>query len=429
MSMSMSSLALAVRVASAITLAAATATADVLVVDAAGAGEFTDPSIAFAAAASGDVVLIRAGTYVQSNDSYLVSNKSLTIVADGPVTLSSFAAATFDAGQRVVLRGLDFVAIDMALGFAFDGPGQLHAEDCTFTGDDAISSIFGGLDGTAGARVFNGGHAAFEACTFTGGKGAVSFPFATSSFLPSNGGPALSVDGSSVSLHRCTLLGGTGGDNLDAGPDANTIPAKGGAGIAGFDATVLLSGGSATGGTGGLNEVVAPGGAGGAGVALAGTSDLRETLDATIVGGPGGADPQGSGPQGVDRDVVGSQLVYQANSRDYTIGGPTREGGVVTITYDGEPGDLLGVFVSLAPDAVPLPSAKGTFLLGAPLIGNLLTLPIDATGTLSLDVPVPDLGFGPDDALVLFEQGFVLGQTDGKVLTGPTVHVVLDDTL
>lgn len=413
----------------ALALFTSSAAADVLVVDASGAGEFTDPNVALAAAVSGDVVVMRAGTYVQFSDVYQVVDKSLTIIADGAVTMSTIGVATFDAAQRVVLRGLDVVAIDGASALGLSGPGQLWAEDCTFVGDDSISGFLGGPDGTPAVSLFDVGHAAFESCTLTGGMGALSFPFLSTSFPPSDGGPALSTIQASVSLHRSTLVGGVGGTNFDFGVDSNTVTAEGGAGIDGVDSLVLVAGGSVTGGTGGVNDLAAPGGDGGDGIVLTGASELRELADTTVAGGQGGLGGDGQGSSGTPRQVSGDQTVFAATSRDYTIGGPSRESGIVTLSYDGEPNDLVGIFVALAPDAIPLKSAKGTFLLGAPLFGNLLTLPIDATGSTSFDVPLPDLGFGPDDSVVLFEQAFVLGQADGKVLSGPTVHVILDDSL
>lgn len=121
--------------------------------------------------------------------------------------------------------------------------------------------------------------------------------------------------------------------------------------------------------------------------------------------------------------------MYDAQPRTFAISGPTCEGGTVTVDYDGRPGDLFGLYVSLSPDFNALPAGKGTWLLGGPLAASFVLGAADANGELDLVVAMPDLGLGPDDAVVLFEQAFVLGPVDGKVLSGPSAHVIVDDSL
>ena len=78
---------------------------------------------------------------------------------------------------------------------------------------------------------------------------------------------------------------------------------------------------------------------------------------------------------------------------------------------------------------MPLPGRQGTWHLGAPLFGPYNFGPVGPTGELSLSLPLPGFGIGPETALVLNEQVFVLGASGALLLGSPTVHVIVDGSL
>jgi hypothetical protein len=84
---------------------------------------------------------------------------------------------------------------------------------------------------------------------------------------------------------------------------------------------------------------------------------------------------------------------------------------------------------SLAPGAQPLPGKQGDFDLGAPLPGPFLVGPVGAGGSLSLGFTVPNLGFGPNDALLIYEQAFVKPAAGPTLLSSPTTAVLVDASL
>lgn len=408
----------------------APAHADVIVVDAAGQGDTTTISHGALIAEDGDTLLVRPGDYsLGTTGTVVVTGKSLAIVGEGSVKLGRLTLIDVD-GAPFLLRGVDIAVPQTSSGPALtiqncDAP--VWVEDCELKGDKGFFSI-GAFPGEPGARVVNSSQVAFARCRLEGGVGVDSFfPYAS---VPSTGGAGLDVQGATVTLHDCELLGGDGGNFVGfdggLGPGANGAP-----GLQGAGADVLVSGGSLEGGDAGFGDELTPAPgwyAGGDAIALDATSALRELLGTVLVPGAGGPDGNGQpGPAGLPRDVAGSQLVYAAQPRSLAVESPTREGTSVTLDYDGQPGDLFGLYVSLSPGGFALNAGKGTWLLGAPLIGSFVLGTADSNGDVDLVVPLPDFGLGPEDAVILYEQAFVLGTADGKVLSGPSTHVIVDD--
>ncbi len=409
--------------------------ADVIVVDASGGGETTNLPTAVALAASGDVLIVRAGNYASgvNGGSLGIVAKSLSIIADGAVTTGPISVRDLGQDDAVLLRGLRAIVNLNAVGPGLEvsnSAGQVWVEDCDLTGDDGFFTLTA-FPGEPGALVSNSTHVAFARSLLRGGVGEDSFfPYAP---LPSEGGPGLEVTNSSVSLHDCTVTGAAAGNFVGfagaPGPGAN-----GGAGISGNDADVYVSGNVIVGGPAGSGDELVPSSGfyrGGDAIELTGDASLRELIGNVLVGGAGGLDGTGTpGPHGVERDIpAGSQKVYLATARSFSVSGPTREGTSVTVNYQGKPNDLFAVYVALAPGAFPLNSAKGTWLLGSPLVASFVLGSADANGAYTLVAPLPDFGLGPDDAIILYEQVFALGTSDGKVLSAPSAHVIIDDSL
>ncbi|MGQ0553914.1 MAG: hypothetical protein ACT4PU_11930 [Planctomycetota bacterium] len=53
----------------------------------------------------------------------------------------------------------------------------------------------------------------------------------------------------------------------------------------------------------------------------------------------------------------------------------------------------------------------------------------DPSGVLSLAIPVPSAGLGPDDALLLHEQVFVKPAAGPVLLSSPSTHLIVDESL
>src|SRR5688572_18660193 len=81
------------------------AAAGVLVVDASGGGAFTDLPAAVAAAADGDILLLKSGAYTAPT----IANKALDVVADtgaSVVVQGPFAVTDLTATRAVTITGV-----------------------------------------------------------------------------------------------------------------------------------------------------------------------------------------------------------------------------------------------------------------------------------------------------------------------------------
>lgn len=191
--------------------------ASVIVVDDSGGADFTQVSAAVAAAADGDTILVKAGTY---DTPYTIQSKSLTIVAELGATVAVQSIFTgpvlsivrlLRPHQRVVIRGLDG---PLAL---VENAGSVRVEDGRLRGVTGQCIFPGaGLPGGAGAMVSNCASVAFARCELTGGDGAQLFIPGVFDCCTA-GGPGLSAAGSSIALYQTTLAGGPGGGHCPGG--------------------------------------------------------------------------------------------------------------------------------------------------------------------------------------------------------------------
>jgi hypothetical protein len=423
-------------VAAALFALCASVRADVLVVDAAGHGGSTSLLNAVAAAADGDTLLVRPGDYRVFQTKLSIS-KALVIAADGtgPVLINAVEFGLADPGKHGVLRGLTIEAGTFdptTTGLALNG--DIFVEGCTILGRDgnpAFANAFGGT-----AATISGGNVVFKDCLLEGGRGSDA---TAAVFLGSQpGGTGLQVFGAAtVAVHGGSIAGGQGGNFVPGGFSLIGPGARGGTAVlANFEGAVLLAGCSVSGGHGG-NGTENPGNfsgglyAGGDAVTIFGQIALS-LLDTSLVAGAPGVDGAGQpGPAG--HELVSGPLcvvvqhpgAYRSNS----FGAPASEGDSLGLQYDGVAGDLLGLFLSLAPATQPLPGKQGDFHLGAPLLGPFIVGPVGVGGSLSLGFSVPNLGLQPDDALLIYQQAFVKPATGPTLLSSPTTAVLLDSSL
>ena len=413
----------------ALALLASAARADVLVVDAAGEGDYTSLVDALAAAQDGDTLLLRPGDYSYVFEpEFVVTDRSLTIAADGTgtVQIGSLRVVQNVAGKRVVLRGLtaDFPINSLTgEGLRVQG-GEVFAEECHFKGRDGTDAI-GGTPGLPGVRV-DSGDLVLVRCAVQGGRGQSTAGFF---FFPATpGGPGLVVT-SRASVYGGTILGGEGGFAQLGGPVG--VGAAGGPGVFATNGLLFLAGTTVTGGAGGFGDAVPVGPtdyAGGDAVHLDGVCDLQQ-LGVTLVPGAGGLIVgRGTGPAGDAIDgPLSTVTTHPGPYRGYALGPPTPEGSSLQLDYSGSPGDLLAIFVAPAPATLPLPAKQGLWHLGAPLFGPfLMSAP---TGTLSLSIPIAGAGLGAEGAVLLYEQIFVKPASGPALLSSPSTHLIVDGSL
>jgi hypothetical protein len=293
---------------------------------------FTDLPPAIAAAATGDTILVRAGSYSAFN----VAGKALTIRGAGMsstfVNLPSPPGSpseqglidTVPAGAVFYVSGMVFAAppatlpgavacvrvggsstavfADVAIvgagsiGLFVHGGATVHASRC---------SMAGGLGG-AGVQLVGGSKLAAEASIFAGGTGN----FAA---FNSNGGAGLHVQNGTATLARSSAFGGSalafGGHGIIVGPAS-------GLRVAGTSADVIQGGATAS---------TLPGRAITADIAGSAIVHGNVTL---LAGGPGN-----SVTAGVTTGAV--PLPYLAITGTTTPGGELLAAQPVTVTFDG----------------------------------------------------------------------------------------------
>ncbi|MEM7202271.1 MAG: hypothetical protein AAF628_18520 [Planctomycetota bacterium] len=202
----------------AVGLAAAPASAQqTWVVDASGAGQFTDLPPAYDQAAVGDTILVRPGSY----SGFARPAKGVRILGDGVelVTIvGAIAVNGLPVGQRLVLSGLRIAPPGGPVALYADYCWDVLVNDCALIGPDNPAAAGGvallsprsyvvcdhvlavggdGLTGGAGASFTNGCYTA-TASTFRGGNGAPACIC----------GPDAAPNG--VALDECELTAGVG---------------------------------------------------------------------------------------------------------------------------------------------------------------------------------------------------------------------------
>ncbi len=365
--------------------------ADVLVVDGTGAGEFTDLTQAVAASASGDVILVRPGTYLGDVD---LQGRGLTVVADAPGTVvvdGMVRVAGLSAGRFVVLSGLE-----LRSGFTFeDCDGQIQVRDCVGPRHTAGVNHPGNLGfpqmgecgiGVSSHTARNCARVVLTDCTLTGEDGLDGFD-------GEPGEHGLLVADSRVLLFDCTLMGGHGGE-------ANW----------GFGHGAVI------------------GGAGGDGLRLLG-ADAEVTYEGLVtVGGMGAQAPTQfdiSGCNGVDvRGLGGAALTRPPVSFDVP---PILRGQApATFLVEGPVGSTVIFASAQNPGWRPLGLVSGNLTVGNPLRISVHG-PIPAGAPLAVQIDM----FDPptqDDFVHFFFQAVVL-TGNGRLVTEPQHTVVLHPSL
>jgi len=414
-------------------LVAPTASAGVLVVDAAnGPGtDFISLSAAIAAASSGDVLLVRSGTYAGN---FVVAGKSLSIVADenavvsllssGPVALPALELGS-QGNQPFVVRGLQLGtsqpgAPALAVRGAATGSSHAFLEECTITNVADVALL---MDNVSPATV--------SRCTLNGVDGSIA-----SGLL---GTPALVVEDGPLGTFGGFLQGGIG---RDAGLLMGVSPVPGqdgspGARVNAGDLTLkVFSGGIFVGGQGG-DGAIGPGGClapgdGGDGILNAGAGPVFNAGSFGL-GDLGGTAAPGCGPNGAQGDLLGkipsSSLpvwLLGAVPGSVTLPRARREKQLVPITVQAPLEQSVSLLIGFAPTFTYVPLLNGVQVVAATSVVDLGQVPF--TGTLSFQWRVPELGPGVESMFLYLQP--VSTQANGvRTLGQPSVMLLLDGSL
>ena len=365
---------------------------DLFVVDASGAGDFRDLPEAVAAAAPGDVVLVRpTGGY-----SGFVLEKGITIQGEAganasctlpaaatlPCVLGSIEIRNVPAQQNAVVRSL--VADGRGVGdptlIVEDCEGAVWIEDCH------IQSCQAQCFSRSRAYVSNSPRVVVARSSI---EGSLS-PSAPGSF-------AFSVlDDASVFSYENHIAGSDG------------VPMRlnrtGGNGVLVAEAFLFDMGSTLLGGQGAAGTCIGQQCAVQAGIggwALGADMDSATIVGTTLVPGAGN-NPSGCCPGSPDGNALFQPVTTLALPvRSCAVESPVRAGGTQRVTVRGQALDT--VFTLHSPDASVslVPSLFGSLLVGdAPRVVARGSIPV--TGVLELDLPVPVL-----PASVSFQKEFV----------------------
>ena len=414
--------ALAISVVGLVVLSAAPAArAGVLVVDAAGGGDFTNPNDAIAAAVDGDIILIKAGDYAPPSVFIDSLGKALTIVGDTgtPPVLPPTVVREVPAGKTFVLRHLSFVPNDLttlpqSTLLVHNSTGRVHIEDCTITGQDGYLLEGFSVDAAKpGLRLFDANGVSVHRCTITGGD-AASVP--VPGFVNNAGGAAIRQEGSLLALYFVTATAGQGGP----GSAPEEFPGQnGGSGLHVTadvqSARIIVVGCTLTGGNGGAGT---PAGYGGHGAFTFGPAALLSELDSQFIGG--------AGSPGLNQVGGGQHDAWPGEAVSLALSAPVRSGEVGSFAVSGPPNKLFGLFFGLGMGYLPKASLHGVFLPAAPFFGPQLVVATNGAGAFNANFTAPSLAaFGlegllnVDQVLMVQDAGLVLSSASAYVQVEP----------
>jgi hypothetical protein len=398
--------------------------------------DFYDMPRAVAAAADGDVLLVRSGTY----SGFTIEDKSLVVAADaganvdiaGLVSLHDFAVHS-----KIVLLGL---RVPGSISHSFQSSGflvvsgieSLRAQSCQF---GQVHSPYHQSPSTLGVRLSVVSDASFVDCSIYGEDGT-----AVNQGDPDNGASALYQALSSLTLYDCRLYGG---DGLSGSSDTGSAGGDGGHGYApSTNGFLFASGVSLHGGIGGDGSSASdctappagPGGAGGSGIYVfagpAGSVVLHDSAPVGAPGGAGGADNCGpNAPDGADGVPIHAYagIVHQLSGAHRRLSMPTvaRESTSVPLTFTGVPGDRAYLTVWGNSGHTFRPSMNGVLLASPPELRRMFLGVVPASGVLQSHIFLPDLGIGVEEQ-TLFLQGYSRAATGEMTLASPATLLVLD---
>ena len=363
-----------------------------------GPADFADLQPAIDAASSGDILLVKRGTYGGMD----VAGKTLTIQADrnalGTVVVSVEATGAsrnrirdLAPGQSVRVRGL--LLADSPSGLELtNNAGTVWVEDCQ------VSCLTEGSE-NPGLSVSDSSAVVLIRSSFLGADGAdCDDDFATA--VP---GPGLRVANAQVHAFGCSFQGGSAGTYVDFCCPFMCLPVDGADGIRSSSAQdFLFLSGCTVQGTYGSSEFFEVGcfsGSAGAGLVAAGVASV---LDSVVQGGPAktGFCAAAAGP-----DTVGPVDFLPGRAMQMQLDSPVRENGTIDVAFFGPAGAQVWMRARLNPEPAFV-GAMGSLLVPEP--GALQFMgTIGSTGVLFRAIPLGNLPPGVQGR-VIFAQGLYL---------------------
>jgi len=409
---------------------AAQARADVLVVDGApGAGHFATIQSAVDAAAAGDTILVDV-TWDTSSQDVVIDGKGVNLLSDTPLhsgNIHKLVIRNVPAGQRASVAGFFVVNAAGVAMECSDNAGALRLYDIGAKGKKGQPQTATSIarPGSTGGIITDCADVVMRKGGLGGGDGGDVL--GNDILATSDGGIGLVVTNSKLSCFFSPCSGGPGGDVFPVG---STVPGgAGGTGIVSVNSTLFFFGQVGVGGSGGGTQH-AVGGSGGTGLVQSGPGAALFTFNAAALGGAGGHSfGSAKGPDGAAQLLLGGTAAELASppsfARDVSITTPVREGEAVSITATGFNDDVFAI-LSLDPGHQLLPGFQGVLTVGAPFLGNLLSL-----GHISIISKTFPLGPAPQlpaglGALEVHVQGVVKTGGGPFTLAAPD-HVVLLD--
>lgn len=401
----------------------ATSQSRILTVDDDAPADFASITGAIAAAAAGDVVLVRSGDY----EPFVIDGIGISLVADEGASVHVHATTgplvsvirNVPAGQRVVVRGVRF---SVGTRLMLLGP-LLHVDNCAgvvWVEDTVVDSVpgvptFYTLGQRESARVENSPQVVLVASTFRGSTGSAT----AGNEIGSRG---LRAFGSSVFMHGCTVY--PGGTVVAGGTGMEAIAVVGGLMVL-RDCVVVGGPGGAAGITG-----VPNGGTGGPGVELSQGATLYAIGSSTRggSGGPGSIFGGGPGSAGQPFEILsGSVTEAPAQTAELQstrlVAVDPSQGGSATFDLTTTPGANTVLLVSLTSEPAFAPGLPG--FLGVPLTSIALPTGVtDAAGQLALVVGVPTIPGVPTWSLTA--QFATAAPSLGLTLSNPSVTTITD---
>ena len=350
--------------------AAPSLASDVHVVDVAGSGDFTSLAAAIAAAADGDVLLVR-----NSNPGGItLGGKGLTIINEGsPLpTLPLIRCTSLPGSSEIHIVGFDFLQLQLVAC-----QGRILIEDC---GDlnanwgEAIASV----SSCSSVTMINTGFKGFDGSSITNGQDNWG----------ADGGHALTVSNSNVNLYNCRGLGG-GGD------DGAWLPC----GV---------------------------GGDGGDGLRVIDAQARVRTFQCDFIGGYEGYGGCGDGAYGSDTNGPTGTIIPLTMAANQLAATPIiREANTYMLTIHGTPGQVPLLLTSTALfQRLFLPHVG---VLHLPWPFNLQYLPpIPSSGTLTVPIWIPPLPATEQSRWRVMQ--VVLNAANGRYATRPISLTVVDST-
>lgn len=378
-------------------------------VDALGGGDFLDIQTAVDAAVSGDVLLVKAGTY----SGFIIDGKSLVVAAEAGQVVEideSVSIGNIAVDDKIVLQGLTlnptqspilFSALSLtncaghvllqelnaevpAFGIAIFG--VVYAQDCAAVA--IVNSTIDSRDSEpaqfSGAIVGDNSHFTMHGVTGYGSNGSDG---TVMSFFGQPGGSVLELRGGSALIVDANFTGGQGGDG-------NTFLNPGGGGRGGHAIQLLA--------------------------AMEGAPSLV-VYDSTLTPGQGGTGlrPAVDGLPGEMVDVVVGTLTEPAAfARTFTAAPVVRDGEMTSIVFNGQPFDLTWHIIGFDTNSatVYLPDFLGAFHPGgAPTFFQYRGL-LNGNGKKTFNFTLIPTGL---DYVPVYEQALMYNATEGFVASNP----------